>query len=58
MIEAKPLIVEYELTPYSYSLKEVVESLIKWGKSHRVKLKEESLENTGSATVLADSAIG
>lgn len=41
-IEATPVIVEYELTQYSQSLKEVVESLIKWGKMHRITLKQES----------------
>ncbi|CAM3918385.1 transcriptional regulator, HxlR family [Pedobacter westerhofensis] len=41
-IEATPVIVEYELTAYSYSLKEVVESLINWGTMHRIKLKQEN----------------
>ncbi|SEA61273.1 winged helix-turn-helix transcriptional regulator [Pedobacter hartonius] len=41
-VEATPIIVEYKLTQYSHSLKEVVESLMKWGKMHRIKLKQES----------------
>jgi DNA-binding HxlR family transcriptional regulator len=41
-VNATPIIVEYELTSYTHSLKEVVESLIKWGKMHRLTLKQGS----------------
>lgn len=40
-IEATPMIVEYTLTEYSYSLAEIVESLTRWGKMHRAKLKQD-----------------
>lgn len=36
-----PVTVEYELTGYSDSLKEVLRTLIEWGEMHRAKLKEE-----------------
>ncbi|MCF6404512.1 helix-turn-helix transcriptional regulator [Chitinophaga filiformis] len=36
-----PVIVEYELTPYSQTLKDVVYGLIKWGVLHREKIKSE-----------------
>lgn len=39
--EATPVLVEYQLTKYSLTLTEVVESLIKWGKMHREKIKED-----------------
>lgn len=37
-----PPIVEYELTPYSQTLKEVVYALIEWGVLHREKIKSEA----------------
>lgn len=37
-----PVIVEYELTPYSQSLKDVVYALINWGVLHREKIRLES----------------
>ncbi|WP_158829527.1 winged helix-turn-helix transcriptional regulator [Mucilaginibacter lacusdianchii] len=40
--DAIPVIVEYELTPYSQTLKDVVYALIKWGILHREKIKSES----------------
>jgi len=36
-----PVVVEYELTPYSDSLTEVLHALAKWGTLHRNKLKTE-----------------
>ena len=40
--ENNPVIVEYELTPYSQTLKDVVYALIKWGVLHREKIKSEA----------------
>ena len=37
-----PVIVEYELSPYKKSLKDVVYALIKWGLLHREKIKSEA----------------
>ena len=34
----KPITVEYALTPYSETLKEVLESMDQWGRQHRVKI--------------------
>jgi len=40
--DTMPVIVEYELSPYSKSLKDVVYALIKWGVLHREKIKSEA----------------
>jgi DNA-binding HxlR family transcriptional regulator len=36
--QTKPITVEYALTPYSETLKEVLEALNKWGLQHREKI--------------------
>ncbi|SEJ39243.1 transcriptional regulator, HxlR family [Dyadobacter koreensis] len=36
-----PVLIEYELTPYSQTLEKVVESLVEWGKQHKEKIKKE-----------------
>ncbi|HVY75414.1 MAG TPA: helix-turn-helix domain-containing protein [Puia sp.] len=36
-----PVVVEYEITPYSESLHEVVSALSDWGKRHRDKIRRE-----------------
>lgn len=36
--ETKPVTVEYSLTPYSETLKEVLEALNKWGMQHRERM--------------------
>ena len=35
-----PVIVEYELTGYSHSLKHVLDALYEWGSQHRVEVKK------------------
>jgi len=35
---ATPVIVEYQLAPYSSSLREVVQAMIRWGIGHRDKI--------------------
>ncbi|MCR4033572.1 MULTISPECIES: winged helix-turn-helix transcriptional regulator [Flavobacterium] len=37
-----PVSIEYELLPYSQTLKEVVEAMTKWGMQHRDKIRNES----------------
>jgi DNA-binding HxlR family transcriptional regulator len=37
---ATPVVVDYEVTEYSSTLKEVVTALHKWGAMHRNKIKE------------------
>lgn len=37
-----PVSIEYELLPYSQTLKEVVEAMTKWGMQHRDKIRTES----------------
>lgn len=39
--EASPVMVEYELTEYSSSLKDVVSSLSEWGTMHREKIRKD-----------------
>jgi len=34
----KPVTVEYELTPYSETLKEVLDAMDRWGQNHRKKI--------------------
>jgi DNA-binding HxlR family transcriptional regulator len=41
-----PVLIEYELTPYSQTLEKVVESLVEWGIQHRAKIKKEFSEDT------------
>lgn len=36
-----PVIVEYELMPYSETLDQVLQSLVEWGISHRNKIKRD-----------------
>nr|WP_315026521.1 helix-turn-helix domain-containing protein [uncultured Chryseobacterium sp.] len=44
VLDTKPVTVEYELTPYSKSLQEVLSSMEKWGESHREKTIREMQE--------------
>ncbi|WP_343306742.1 helix-turn-helix domain-containing protein [Chitinophaga niabensis] len=39
----KPVTVEYELTPYSETLSEVIIALHNWGKNHRKRVLENEL---------------
>ncbi|RNI22582.1 winged helix-turn-helix transcriptional regulator [Rufibacter latericius] len=41
--EATPVVVEYEATEYSLTLKKVLGALVEWGSMHRQKVKEISL---------------
>jgi len=36
--DASPVIVEYTVTPYSDTLKKVVDSMIEWGTNHRKRI--------------------
>ena len=38
--EATPVVVEYEATEYSHTLKTVLSALVEWGTQHREKIKE------------------
>lgn len=39
--DTKPITVEYELTPYSKTLFDVLEAMEKWGQQHRKKIMAE-----------------
>ena len=36
-----PVLIEYQLLPYSHTLEEVVGAMTKWGMQHREKIKSE-----------------
>jgi DNA-binding HxlR family transcriptional regulator len=36
-----PVIIEYELTPYSDTLGKVLNTLVEWGTTHRAKIRRE-----------------
>jgi len=38
VLKTQPITVEYELTEYGHTLKEVIDSLAKWGHNHRKKI--------------------
>ncbi|AOC97206.1 MULTISPECIES: winged helix-turn-helix transcriptional regulator [Flavobacterium] len=38
VLNTQPVTVEYELTEYGHTLKEVIDSLAKWGHNHRKKI--------------------
>lgn len=38
--DTKPVTVEYSATPYSRSLMEVIDAMIRWGVNHREKITE------------------
>ena len=42
VLPGPPVIVEYELTPYSRSLKGVLDTLFEWGVQHKDELKKQS----------------
>lgn len=43
-----PVVVEYELTEYSQSLKGVLEALFEWGANHRERIKQQLHEPVNS----------
>lgn len=48
-----PVVIEYELTPYSDTLSPVLESLIEWGEMHREKIRREGAAHAMQPTALA-----
>ncbi len=40
-----PVVVEYEITEYSHSLHDVLNSLMEWGRRHRDKIRREMRKN-------------
>lgn len=47
-----PVVIEYELTPYSDTLAPVLESLIEWGEMHREKIRRDGNPHYEEATAL------
>ncbi|WP_244214347.1 winged helix-turn-helix transcriptional regulator [Pedobacter jejuensis] len=41
VLNTRPISVEYELTPYSQTLSEMIVSMHEWGKQHRQRFKEQ-----------------
>jgi DNA-binding HxlR family transcriptional regulator len=50
-----PVVIEYELTPYSDTLSPVLQSLIEWGEMHREKIMHEGNEQKQSAIALEET---
>jgi DNA-binding HxlR family transcriptional regulator len=42
-----PVVVEYEITEYSNSLRDVLDALKQWGTRHRDKIRREMRKNNG-----------
>jgi DNA-binding HxlR family transcriptional regulator len=38
VMDTRPITVEYELTPYGATLKDIIEDMEKWGRKHRLKV--------------------
>lgn len=47
--DTMPVMVEYELTPYSDTLGHVIESLREWGQAHRHKIRNREKEKKAVA---------
>ncbi|WP_298740517.1 helix-turn-helix domain-containing protein [uncultured Chitinophaga sp.] len=47
--DTMPVVVEYELTPYSDTLSHVIESLRQWGEAHRHKIRSSVKEKKAEA---------
>jgi DNA-binding HxlR family transcriptional regulator len=46
VLETRPITVEYQLTAYGATLKDIIEDMEKWGRSHRQKIiAEEKQKN-------------
>jgi DNA-binding HxlR family transcriptional regulator len=46
-----PVVVEYELTGYSDTLDDLLQSMIAWGQRHRDKIRRESKEGAITTTI-------
>ncbi|MFA6083555.1 winged helix-turn-helix transcriptional regulator [Mucilaginibacter sp.] len=46
--DTRPITVIYELTSYGTTLKDIIESMEKWGKKHRQKIIEEGKQKVTS----------
>jgi len=53
VLDTRPISVEYELTPYGATLKDIIEDMEKWGKKHRKKIVEEEKQKHQTESVLA-----
>lgn len=45
--DTRPVTVEYELTPYGSTLKNIISDMEKWGRKHRQKLIDDEKEGKG-----------
>jgi len=48
VLNTRPIMVEYELTPYSNTLSEVIIAMHEWGKKHRQKMMGQKSTEPGS----------
>ncbi len=45
-----PVLIEYQLLPYSQTLEKVVHAMTEWGIQHRQKIRSEGFQNNTSKT--------
>lgn len=53
VLNTRPISVEYGLTPYGTTLKDIIEDMEKWGKKHRQKIIQEEKHKNGSEKILS-----
>lgn len=46
-----PIVIEYELTPYSHTLGKVIQSLSEWGFQHRENIRKERSSDKSSVPI-------
>jgi DNA-binding HxlR family transcriptional regulator len=47
VLDTRPITVEYSLTPYGTTLKDIIEGMEKWGRKHRQKIMFEEKQEAG-----------
>ena len=53
VLETRPITVEYELTAYGATLKDIIEDMETWGRAHRKKIIAEEKQKNGKDRSLA-----
>jgi DNA-binding HxlR family transcriptional regulator len=53
VLETRPITVEYELTAYGATLKDIIEDMEKWGRAHRQKIVAEEKQKNRQERVPA-----
>ncbi|WP_158798260.1 helix-turn-helix domain-containing protein [Pedobacter sp. L105] len=53
VLDTRPITVEYELTPYGTTLKDIIEDMAIWGAKHRTKIIQEEKQKDHPQKVYA-----